>query len=270
MPTSSLTKKGSPMRPYTEAPPKDPSADGDQPMLQRVFGHPQPDRNDDEHPVGEDVDGQTADATPSEDQLDADERAADDRHTALQPAADQRDDETASHEERPPDAVVDGEPHGERRMDAPGDIHRDDDLSTTHDAEPAALEDAAQHDPAVHEPIVDEPTAGAGAAEPTSPDEPTDLKPGDGPAVAVTAIWSEDSAQDFRDRWREAQLRFVDDPQKAADDTRGLVNEAVEALTAALARHREQLNSWPADGDTELYRVIVQRYRTFFERLLTL
>jgi hypothetical protein len=174
------------------------------------------------------------------------------------------------HEEQPPDAVADGEPNGERRMDASGDILRDDDMSPTHDDEPAALEEAAQHDPAVDEPVVDEPTVGAGAAEPTSPDEPTDLKPGDLPAAAVTAIWTEDSAQDLRDRWREAQLRFVDDPQKAAGDTRDLVSEAVEALTAALASHREQLNSWPANGDTELYRVIVQRYRTFFERLLTL
>jgi hypothetical protein len=226
-------------------------------MLQQGFGHAEPDRNDDEHHVGKTVDGQTADATPPEDQRYADEQA------------DQRHDQTASHEEQPPDAVSDGEMHGERRMDALGDIHRDDDMSTTHDDEPAALEEPAQHAPAVDEPVVDEPTAGASAAEPTSPDEPTDLEPGDVPAAAVTAIWTEDSAQDLRDRWREAQLRFVDDPQKAAYDTRDLVNEAVEALTAALASHREQLNSWPANGDTELYRVIVQRYRTFFERLLT-
>ena len=45
---------------------------------------------------------------------------------------------------------------------------------------------------------------------------------------------------------------------------------AVEALTAALASHREQLNSWPANGDTEQYRVVVQRYRAYFERLLSL
>lgn len=268
------------MSPYTEAPPQDPSTDGDQPMLQRVFGHAEPDRNDDEHHSGETIDGQTADATAPENQRYADEQAADDqqldqaaphdRHTAIQPAADQRHDETASHEEQPPDVVADDEPHGERRMDAPGDIHRDDDMSTTHDDEPTALKEPAQHDPAVDEPVVDEATAGARAVEPTSPDEPTDLKPGDVPAAAVTAIWTDDSAQDLRDRWREAQLRFVDDPQVAADDTRDLVNEAVETLTAALASHREQLNSWPANGDTELYRVIVQRYRTFFERLLAL
>ncbi len=67
-----------------------------------------------------------------------------------------------------------------------------------------------------------------------------------------------------------AQLRFVDDPRQVAEDARGLVDELFETLTAALARQREQLNSWQADGDTEQYRIIVQRYRTFFDRLLAL
>jgi hypothetical protein len=92
----------------------------------------------------------------------------------------------------------------------------------------------------------------------------------DVPNALVVAIWSEDAAQQFRDRWRDAQLRFVDDPGQVAEDARELVNELVEALTAALASYREQLNSWRADGDTEQYRRIVQQYRTFFDRLLTL
>jgi hypothetical protein len=264
-------------------------------MLQRDFGDAEPDRHDDEHHAGETIDDQTADPTPTEDQLYTDEQAADDqqpdqaaqddRYTAVQPAAAQPHDEAASHDEQSPDAIAGDEPQGEGWMHGSADIHRDDDMSTTHDDEPAALEEPAQHEPALDEPaldepaldepvvdesVVDEPTADARAAEATSPDEPIDLKPGDVPAAAVTAIWTEDSAQDLRDRWREAQLRFVDDPQKAADDTRNLVNEAAEALTAALASHREQLNAWPDNSDTEQYRVIVQRYRTFFERLLAL
>jgi hypothetical protein len=254
-------------------------------MLQRDFGDAEPDRHDDEHHAGETIDDQTADPTPTEDQLYTDEQAADDQQpdqaaqddwqTAVQPAAAQPHDEAASHDEQSPDAIAGDEPQGEGWMHGSADIHRDDDMSTTHDDEPAALEEPAQHEPALDEPVVDEsvvdePTADARAAEATSPDEPIDLKPGDVPAAAVTAIWTEDSAQDLRDRWREAQLRFVDDPQKAADDTRNLVNEAAEALTAALASHREQLNAWPDNSDTEQYRVIVQRYRTFFERLLAL
>jgi hypothetical protein len=105
--------------------------------------------------------------------------------------------------------------------------------------------------------------------EPTSLDEPSDRMPDDAPAAPVAAILPEGSVQDFRDRWREAQLRFVDDPRKVAGDTRSLVHEAVEALTAALASHREQLDALPANGDTEQYRLVVQRYRVFLERLLT-
>jgi hypothetical protein len=134
----------------------------------------------------------------------------------------------------------------------------------------AASEEPADRDPAAEAPADDEPAAGQHADEPASRDEPTDLKPSDGPVTLVAAIWAEGSARDLRDRWREAQLRFVDDPRQAATDTRNLVNEAVDTLTAALASYREQLNSLPTNGDTEQYRVVVQRCRTFFERLLTL
>jgi len=253
------------MRQYTEAPPQDPSTDGDRPLLQPAFGPAEPDRHDDQADVGDTVDGRTADPAQPEDQPYADQQAAD-----RQAADDRRRDAVARQDEQPDGAVADDEPHGERRMDGQGDVHPEGDASTTHDdVEPAAFDGSARPDPAFDGPA-DEPAAGAGAAGPASPDEPTDFKPGDVAVAAVTAIWTEDSVQDMRDRWREAQLRFVDDPHKAANETRDLVNEAVEALTAALASHREQLNSWPVNGDTEQYRMVVQRYRTFFERLLTL
>jgi hypothetical protein len=247
-----------------------------------VFGPAEPDQHQDQTHVGDTVDGRTADPAQPENQRYADDRQPDqaaghDGHTADLPTADQqaaddqRRDGAASHDEQPDGAVADDVPHGERRMDNPADFNRDDDTGAAHDDdEPAVFDEPAQHDPAIDEPGVDEPAAGPRAAEPASLDEPTDMKPGDVPAAAVTAIWIQDSAQDLRDRWREAQLRFVDDPQKAAGDTRDLVDEAVEALTAALASRREQLNSWQANGDTEQYRMVVQRYRTFFERLLTL
>jgi hypothetical protein len=252
------------MRPYTEAPPQDPSTDGDRPLLQRVFGHAESDRHDDPNHIGDTVEGRTADPTQPEDQRYAGEQTAD------QPSADHQRRDAAAPRDEPRDAVADDEPHGERRMDELSGIHRNDDTGTTHDDDPAAIDEPAQHDPALGEPADDEPAADPRAGEPASRDEPTDLKPGDAPVAVVTAVWAEGSAQDLRNRWREAQLRFVDDPRKAANDTRNLVNEAVEALTAALASHREQLNSLPTNGDTEQYRVVVQRCRTFFERLLTL
>jgi hypothetical protein len=219
------------MRPDTEAIAQDPSPNGDRPRLQRVSGTAEPDR-----PAA-------GRAQP------ADEPFADEQ-TADQPAADdQPGDAVAPHDEQPREAVADDVPPGERLMDESG----------SHEL--AANAEPAHHDPAVEAPADD---------EPASRDEATDLTPGDGPVPLVAAIWAEGSVRDFRDRWYEAQLRFVDDPRQAALDTRSLANEAVDALTATLASHREQLNSLPTNGDTEQYRVVVQRYRTFFERVLTL
>jgi hypothetical protein len=133
----------------------------------------------------------------------------------------------------------------------------------------ATIDEPGQQDPASGAPAADEPTADPQVSEPSTRDKPVDLKPGDAPLTPVADMWAENSAQHLRDRWREAQLRFVDDPRAATGDARNLVDEAVQALTAALASHREQLNSSPTDGDTEQYRMVVQRYRTFFERLLT-
>jgi hypothetical protein len=271
------------MRQYTETPPKDPTTDGDRPQLQRGFGHTTPDRHDDQHHVGDAVDGPTADPAPPEaEQRDADGQAADGRQPDQavrhdQPAVDQlavddqRRDAPARYDGQSPDAVADDEPRNERRMDGPGDIDRGDHTGTPReDDEPTAFDEFAHHDPAIEAPVDDEPVTGPPVGHSTSVDEPTDAKPGDVAVAALTALWTEDAARDLRERWREAQLRFVDDPRKAAHDIRNLVNETVEALTATLAGHREQLNSLPTNGDTEQYRVVVQRYRTFFERLLVL
>lgn len=246
----------------TETPPQqDPSTDDSQPLLQRVFGHAKPDRHEDPRdPDAEDtVDDRTADLTQPEDQQYADEPAA----------ADERRDEATWHDEQPRDAVTDEVTDSESRLDDQGDFSHDDAGMTPSDHESDAFDESTRHDPAVEAPGDDEPAADPRAAEPTNLDEPTDLKPGESPTTAVTEIWTDDSAQDLRDRWYEAQLRFIDDPKQAADVTRDLVNETVETLTAALASHREQLDSWPDNRDTEAYRMIVQRYRTLFERLLT-
>jgi hypothetical protein len=94
------------------------------------------------------------------------------------------------------------------------------------------------------------------------------LKPGDVP-VSVVAFLAEDAVQDLRQRWREAQLGFVDDPRQATEDVRNLVNEAIDKVTSALQSQRDQLGDGPT-GDTEHYRVTVQRCRVFFDRLLNL
>jgi hypothetical protein len=103
-----------------------------------------------------------------------------------------------------------------------------------------------------------------------TPGDPSgELKPGDVPVAPVAGFFAADAVQGLRDRWREAQLGFVDDPRKAVDDVKALVSEAVDQFTAAVSTQRDELDA-AAGEDTEQYRVAVQRYRAFFDRLLNL
>ena len=107
------------------------------------------------------------------------------------------------------------------------------------------------------------------ADEHTAEEPAGELKPGDVPVTPIAGFLTADAAQGLRDRWREAQFGFVDDPRQAVDDVKALVSEAVDQFTAALSAQRDELDA-AAGEDTEQYRVAVQRYRTFFDRLLDL
>ncbi|MET8908338.1 hypothetical protein [Micromonospora sp. NPDC004551] len=100
----------------------------------------------------------------------------------------------------------------------------------------------------------------AGAARPT---------PGAVPADAAT-LFAPETAQGFRDRWRDVQLRFVDDPRAAVGEAQSLVEEAIEALSAALRDQKTRLGGWQESGsaDTEQLRVAVRGYRDFLDRVL--
>ncbi|HWG99490.1 MAG TPA: hypothetical protein VNV66_09245, partial [Pilimelia sp.] len=110
-------------------------------------------------------------------------------------------------------------------------------------------------------------TRGEPAEAPGTPDEPAgDLVPGAVPADGPAGLWPDGTVERLRGRWQDLQLRFVDDPRGTATEARALVGEAVEALTAALAERRTELDSW-TDGDTEQLRVALRRYRDFLEQL---
>ncbi|MGC3861806.1 hypothetical protein ACPSM1_16615 [Micromonospora chersina] len=100
----------------------------------------------------------------------------------------------------------------------------------------------------------------AGAARPTPGAVPTD----------AATLFTPEIAQDFRDRWRDVQLRFVDDPRAAVGEAQSLVEEAIEALSAALREQKTKLGGWQESGsaDTEQLRVAVRGYRDFLDRVL--
>ena len=73
-------------------------------------------------------------------------------------------------------------------------------------------------------------------------------------------------------RWRDIQADFVDHPRQAMQDADALVAGLMQHLARTFAQEREQLETQWSRGDqvsTEDLRVSLQRYRAFFERLLS-
>lgn len=85
-------------------------------------------------------------------------------------------------------------------------------------------------------------------------------------------LFAGDDAERFRGRWQKIQAAFVDEPRSAVQDADGLVAELMQRLAETFSEERSRLEQqWDGDGDvsTEELRVALQRYRSFFDRLLS-
>jgi hypothetical protein len=101
-------------------------------------------------------------------------------------------------------------------------------------------------------------------------DTDDDLVDGDGERAA---LFAEADASDYRDRWQQVQTEFVDDPRQAVQRADALVAELMKRLAETFAAERSELEGqWDRGGkvSTEDLRVALQRYRSFFDRLLSL
>ncbi len=86
------------------------------------------------------------------------------------------------------------------------------------------------------------------------------------------ALLSPSDADSFRARWDSIQTGFVDEPRRAVEQADALVAELMKRLAEVFANERGQLeDKWGHDRDvsTEDLRVALQRYRSFFGRLLS-
>ncbi|HYZ15662.1 MAG TPA: hypothetical protein VE591_04645 [Candidatus Acidoferrum sp.] len=81
-----------------------------------------------------------------------------------------------------------------------------------------------------------------------------------------------DALQEFRVSWERIQTGFVDQPRESVQRAHDLVGQVVDRLSQSFARQRDGLEgTWSsgADVSTEDLRIALQRYRSFFDRLLS-
>jgi hypothetical protein len=89
----------------------------------------------------------------------------------------------------------------------------------------------------------------------------------------LAALFLGPVADDFRQRWDEIQIGFVDDPRNAVQRADELVAQVMKTLAESFAEQRGRIESGIGGGgqsDTEALRVGLQRYRSFFQRLLAI
>jgi hypothetical protein len=87
-----------------------------------------------------------------------------------------------------------------------------------------------------------------------------------------TPLFPNHELENLRTRWKEIQTAFVDEPRKAVEQADSLVASAMKRLAEVFAEERSKLEKQWDRGDsvsTEDLRVALQRYRSFFHRLLS-
>ena len=89
----------------------------------------------------------------------------------------------------------------------------------------------------------------------------------------LAPLFVPEAAADFRAQWDTIQSGFVDDPRNAVRQGDELVARVMKSLAESFSHERAALEKQLGDGgeaSTENLRVALRRYRSFFERLLSL
>jgi hypothetical protein len=189
-------------------------------------------------------------------------------------AADRTDDDVARDDLAPEDrAPEDRAPEDLARDDLAGEPAltegRSPDLAT--DAEPGQEPQPLRQDDGRHKVTAtgtdpDQASINAPAAQAAADAGTADT------ATKAGHLLAADDAEAFRARWTDVQHGFVDAPRQAVAQADGLVAELMQHLAKTFADERGRLEGQWDQGDdvsTEDLRTAFQRYRLFFERLLT-
>ena len=86
-------------------------------------------------------------------------------------------------------------------------------------------------------------------------------------------LFSESEMGEFRSQWGKIQTGFVDEPRRTVEGADKLVAALMQRLAEGFANERSGLEKQWDGGDnvsTEDLRIALQRYSSFFDRLLKL
>ena len=106
-----------------------------------------------------------------------------------------------------------------------------------------------------------------------APEDRRAARSDDGATTRAAPLFADDAASVLRDRWTEVQTGFVDEPRKAVEQADALVAEVMKRLAESFATERQALERQWSKGDdvsTEELRMSLRRYRSFFDRLLSI
>ena len=89
---------------------------------------------------------------------------------------------------------------------------------------------------------------------------------------AAAPLLPPDFVQDLRGRWDAIQTGFVDEPRAAVQKADQLVASAIQRLAESFSEARNSLETQWDRGDqvnTEDLRVALTKYRSFFQKLMS-
>jgi hypothetical protein len=151
---------------------------------------------------------------------------------------------------------------------------------TTNETRPAAPGNTPDAPPSTGAQQTRQDESSVGARDPVAESTPGEAarqgEPRSGTAhvdsVKGGSLIAHDRCVDNRSRWGVVQGDFIDEPRKAVTDADALVGEVLDDLSETFRSQRRSLEQqWEDDeSTTEDMRIALRRYRTFFDRLLSL
>jgi hypothetical protein len=107
---------------------------------------------------------------------------------------------------------------------------------------------------------------------PTASSPTTDIEEARPAATVAAPLFPTEEADSLRTRWDSIQTEFVDEPRTAVEKADSLVGDVMQRLADGFSHERSRLEKEWDQGEsvsTEDLRVALKRYRSFFDRLLS-